>query len=126
MLSQPFFKQEGSNDLQKLSKLQDDNKKKEEEIHAKKATIKVVQIDINKIEEEKIVMKREKDNLQSEVFKITHHVDPSHMTLDEVMRKLSEEDPSSFRHIMDDLKYTGKEPNWHKADFAEHMRLIQG
>ena len=63
MLSQPFFKQEGSNDLQKLSKLQDDNKKKEEEIHAKKATIKVVQIDINKIEEEKIVMKREKDNL---------------------------------------------------------------
>jgi hypothetical protein len=46
------------------------------------------------------------------------------MTLDEVMRKLSAEDPSSFRHIMDDLKYNGKEPNWHKADFAEHMRLI--
>ena len=58
------------------------------------------------------------------MYKIKSNVNPSHMTLDEVMRKLSAEDPSSFRHIMDDLKYNGKEPNWHKADFAEHMRLI--
>jgi hypothetical protein len=54
----------------------------------------------------------ERDQYQDEIAKMKAHMDPSSLTLNDVMKKLNKEDPSRFREVMKDLEYQGKDPNW--------------
>jgi hypothetical protein len=47
---------------------------------------------------------------QAETRKFNAYTDPSGLTLEQIRQKLREEDPSKFRQVMEDLKYTGEEP----------------
>lgn len=42
------------------------------------------------------------------------HMDPSSISLNDIMKKLRVEDPNNFRQVMSDLEYQGKDPNWYK------------
>lgn len=50
-------------------------------------------------------------------------MDPSSLTLNDVMKKLNKEDPSRFREVMKDLEYQGKDPNWFQIEFMEQLNL---
>lgn len=40
------------------------------------------------------------------------HMDPSSLTIGDIMKKLKTEDEARFREVMEDLSYEGKDPNW--------------
>ena len=63
----------------------------------------------------------ERDRYAEEVSKMKAHMDPSSLTLSDVMKKLQTEDPARFRDVMADLEYQGKDPNWFTSGFAEDM-----
>lgn len=56
----------------------------------------------------------ERDNYQEELSKMKSHMDPSSISLNDIMKKLRVEDPNNFRQVMSDLEYQGKDPNWYK------------
>jgi hypothetical protein len=49
------------------------------------------------------------------------HVDPSALTLDDVMIKLRAEDNSKFRKVMEDLKLDGQDPTWFKLNWTDDL-----
>jgi hypothetical protein len=49
------------------------------------------------------------------------HVDPSALTLDDVMLKLRAEDNSKFRKVMEDLKLDGQDPAWFKLNWTDDL-----
>ena len=40
------------------------------------------------------------------------HLDPTSLTIGDIMKKLKKEDEARLREVMDDLQYDGKNPNW--------------
>jgi hypothetical protein len=54
----------------------------------------------------------DRDRFTEEITKMKAHMDPSSLTLSDVMKKLQVEDPAKFRDVMSDLEYQGKDPNW--------------
>lgn len=40
------------------------------------------------------------------------HLDPTSLTIGDIMTKLKKEDVARFRQAMEDLEYEGKDPNW--------------
>jgi hypothetical protein len=52
------------------------------------------------------------------------HVDPSALTLDDVMLKLRAEDNSKFRKVMEDLKLDGQDPAWFKLNWTDDLNSI--
>ena len=49
------------------------------------------------------------------------HMDPTSLTLSDVMKKLKQEDECRFREILSDLEYEGKDPNWYKPMFMDFL-----
>lgn len=56
----------------------------------------------------------EKETLIEDMTKMKSHMDPSSISLNDIMKKLRTEDPNNFRQVMSDLEYQGKDPNWYK------------
>jgi len=56
--------------------------------------------------------------------KMKQHIDPSALTLDDVMLKLKSEDNSRFRRVMEDLKMDGSDPTWFKLDWQEDLNSM--
>ena len=46
-------------------------------------------------------------------------MDPNGLTMEQVRERLRAEDPTRYRHVMQDLQYEGDEPSWQKRDFFE-------
>ena len=46
-----------------------------------------------------------KNQYESDIAKMNAHMDPSSLTLGDMMKKLEKEDPSRFRDVMRDLEY---------------------
>jgi len=42
------------------------------------------------------------------------HMDPNTLTIDDIMLKLRQADPTKFRDAMNDLQWEGTDPNWHQ------------
>ena len=64
---------------------------------------------------------REKENIQDELTKMKAHMDPTSLTLSDVMKKLREEDNVRFREVLADLDYEGKDPQWYKPVFLDFL-----
>lgn len=47
----------------------------------------------------------ERDIFVEELAKMKQHMDPSSISLNDIMRKLRSEDPNHFRQVMSDLEY---------------------
>jgi hypothetical protein len=47
------------------------------------------------------------------------NLDPSEMTLEDVIARLRVADPARFREVMNDLKIAGSEPNWHQMEYMD-------
>ena len=47
------------------------------------------------------------------------------MSVEQIQRKLVEEDPSMFRQIMQDLQVTGDEPDWFKKDILDSVTEVK-
>ena len=60
-----------------------------------------------------------KNQYEDEISKMTAHMDPSSLTLNDVMKKLKGEDPSRFREVMEDLNYEGRDPAWYRMNYEE-------
>ena len=54
------------------------------------------------------------------------HMDPSSLTLNDVMKKLQSEDPSRFREVMSDLNYEGRDPEWYRWTYEEQLSHLTG
>ena len=54
-----------------------------------------------------------KNRYEDEIAKMKAHLDPTSLTLNDVMKKLRTEDPSRFREVMADLEYEGRDPAWY-------------
>ena len=54
------------------------------------------------------------------------HMDPTSLTLNDVMKKLRNEDPNSFRQVMDDLQYDGRDPAWLKMGYEDQLSHLVG
>jgi len=54
------------------------------------------------------------------------HLDPTSLNLNDVMKKLKQEDPSRFRDVMADLEYEGNDPKWYQNQVMEQIRAITG
>lgn len=59
-------------------------------------------------------------------MKMKSHLDPTSLTLSDVMKKLRSEDESRFREVMADLEYEGTDPEWYKRAFMEQLNQISG
>lgn len=46
--------------------------------------------------------------------------------MNDIMKKLQREDPSRFREVMTDLKFTGANPDWFELDFGEQINQMVG
>jgi len=74
-----------------------------------------------------IKLDTEKKNLyESEITKMKAHMDPTSLTLNDVMQKLQTEDPSRFREVMRDLQYEGRDPEWYNSNFEEQLLHLTG
>jgi len=80
---------------------------------------------MRKVEEELERVESEKDKMQDDIMKINMHMDPTSLTLNDVMKKLKQEDPSRFREVMSDLEYEGKDPAWLKMNIMDHVAHIK-
>lgn len=49
------------------------------------------------------------------------HMDPTSLTLNDVMKKLRKEDPSRFREVMEDLDYEGRDPAWYSKQVQDQI-----
>ena len=54
------------------------------------------------------------------------HMDPTSLTIGDIMKKLKKEDESRFREVMEDLSYEGKDPNWHNQGILDQLNQIKG
>ena len=48
-------------------------------------------------------MTADKNRLEDDIRSMTQHLDPSSITMKDIMKKLEMEDPSKFREVMRDL-----------------------
>ena len=71
-------------------------------------------------------MEKEKEHLSDELTKMKAHMDPTSLTLSDVMKKLKSEDESRFREVMADLEYDGSDPNWYKAGLMDQISSMTG
>jgi len=60
-----------------------------------------------------------KNRYEDEIGKMKAHLDPTSLTLNDVMKKLRSEDPSRFREVMNDLEYDGRDPAWYQMGYEE-------
>ena len=49
-------------------------------------------------------------------------IDPSSISLNDMMRKLKAEDPNHFRQVMDDLRFRGQDPGWYTQGLVDEMK----
>lgn len=70
-------------------------------------------------------MNKEKSHYNDDLRKLTSFNDPSGLTVEQIQRKLVEEDPSMFRQLMQDLKVTGDEPDWLKKDLYDKFTEVK-
>ena len=50
---------------------------------------------------------------KDQVQRMKANLDPTSLTIGDIMKKLKKEDEARFREVMEDLSYEGKDPNWH-------------
>lgn len=125
-MRQPFFKKES--DQSKYQEYEATVNKvvaREKEIAASNQEIDRMVREKAKVEEELEKVEQEKDKMQDDIMKINMHMDPTSLTLNDVMKKLKQEDPSRFREVMSDLEYEGKDPNWLKMNIMDHVAHIK-
>jgi len=67
-----------------------------------------------------------KSTYENEIAKMQAHMDPTSLTLNDVMKKLRSEDPSRFREVMNDLDYEGRDPAWYKMGYEEQLLHLTG
>ena len=67
-----------------------------------------------------------KGKYEDEIAKMNAHLDPTSMTLNDVMKKLRQEDPSRFREVMEDLEYEGRDPAWYSRQIEEQFNHLTG
>ena len=53
-------------------------------------------------------------------------MDPTSLSLNDVMKKLQNEDPSRFREVMNDLEYEGRDPVWYTMGYEEQLSHLTG
>jgi len=53
-------------------------------------------------------------------------MDPTSLTIGDIMKKLKKEDEARFREVMEDLSYEGKDPNWHNQGILDQLNQIKG
>jgi hypothetical protein len=56
----------------------------------------------------------DKERIVEDLRKMKMHMDPSSISLNDIVKKLRAEDPSQFRQVMQDLEYQGKDPSWYQ------------
>ena len=54
------------------------------------------------------------------------NLDPTSLTIGDIMKKLKKEDEARFREVMEDLSYEGKDPNWHNQGIMDQLNQIKG
>lgn len=54
------------------------------------------------------------------------HLDPTSLTIGDIMKKLKKEDEARFREVMDDLQYDGKNPNWLNQNINDQLNQLKG
>jgi dihydroxyacetone kinase DhaKLM complex PTS-EIIA-like component DhaM len=54
------------------------------------------------------------------------HLDPTSLTIGDIMKKLKKEDEARFREVMEDLSYEGKDPNWLNQGIMDQLNQIKG
>ena len=67
-----------------------------------------------------------KNTYEDEIAKMQAHMDPTSLTLNDVMKKLRSEDPSRFREVMADLDYEGRDPEWYRMGYEEQLSHLAG
>jgi hypothetical protein len=58
--------------------------------------------------------------------KMKMHLDPTSLTIGDIMTKLKKEDVARFRQAMEDLEYEGKDPNWQNLGIMDQLNQIKG
>jgi hypothetical protein len=54
--------------------------------------------------------------------KLNTFSDPSGLSIEQIQKKLIEEDPSILRKIMEDLRFDGEDPDYEKQQFLENLQ----
>jgi len=91
--------------LSKLEKLQSAIENQDREIARSKTAILKYDNETTQMSQDIKKVTNERDMYEEEIAKMKAHMDPSALTLNDVMKKLSKEDPSRFREVMKDLEY---------------------
>ena len=101
IMRQPFFKKQSSDaGMKDLEQLQAKLEVKEREIAASKNTILKTENEVKTFKEEISRLSSVKSQFEDEIMKMNAHINPSSLTLNDVMKKLRQEDPSRFREVM--------------------------
>lgn len=115
LMRQPFFREQADNaNLVDLERKQSALDQREREILKMQSNIQKYGIETQQNVEKFRVVQDERDTFQEDLSKMKVHMDPSSISLNDIMKKLRTEDPSNFRQVMSDLEYQGKDPNWYK------------
>ena len=127
IMRQPFFKKQSDDTgLRQLEDLQKRLEQKEKEIATSKAAILKAEKDLRTIDAEMTHEREKKNRYEDEIAKMKAHLDPTSLTLNDVMKKLQTEDPSRFREVMRDLEYEGRDPAWYAMGQEEVLRHLTG
>lgn len=74
--------------------------------------IENLEMERSKLIQEEGNVGRDKALFDGKLKELHTYMDPSGLTLEQVIAKLKMEDPARYRRTMEDLKWTGEDPNW--------------
>ena len=127
IMRQPFFaRQSDDSDMQVYNNLKEKIDQRDREIAASVNVIQKTQKEKERVDDEIKAMTEVKYKYEDDIAKMNAHMDPSSITLGDMMKKLQREDPSRFREVMTDLEYDGREPIWYQMTYEEQLSHLTG
>ena len=112
--------------MQIYNNLKEKIDQRDREIAASVNVIQKTQKEKERVDDEIKAMTEVKYKYEDDIAKMNAHMDPSSITLGDMMKKLQREDPSRFREVMTDLEYDGREPIWYQMTYEEQLSHLTG
>jgi chromosome segregation ATPase len=86
-----------------------------------KSQLTEMEVQISEIQGNKKELEEEKREYSTDLKRIDTHYDPSGLTIEQIQKKLFDEDPTMFRAMLKELNFTGEDPEYEKQDLYNRM-----
>jgi septal ring factor EnvC (AmiA/AmiB activator) len=127
LMRMPFIKAESDEaSMKRLDELQAKLATADKQIAESSRNNQKTVAELNRTIEDMQKTEKEKKHLESEITSFKAKMDPTSLTLSDVMKKLKNEDETRFREVMGDLEYDGSDPDWYKAAFMDQIEQTAG